>query len=244
MRFFVIGFILLMLSGCATQKIFSLNPVQKSAEFHDGKKIAVQEDSLFATTINFEGQYGTHLVFFTYFENNSNTNVLIDPGKFYFNFYKNPAELKRKFFTIKRNAYDPEFQIRTINSSLNESGDAKTVLTFLNCLVGTTAAAVAIANDDDNDECCDSTPDVIDAVGFTIANQVLIEDAFEEKEAEAFLQREFWKNEVLRKTTLYPGEKTGGLVHFPLHEETGWLQITIPLGSEKHLYKFSQKLVK
>ncbi|MFA8342142.1 MAG: hypothetical protein ACEPO8_04135 [Rhodothermaceae bacterium] len=242
MRFLITGLVLLMCVGCSTQKMFSLDPVQEDAEFSEGRKIAVCEDSLFASTINFEGQYGTHLVFFTYFENNSDTNVVINPGDFHFEFYKSSDQLNKKFHTINRKAYDPEFQIKAMNRALNESSDEKAALTFLNCLFGATTAAVAIANDEDDDD-CDETLDVIDAVGFTVSNQIMIEEAYADKEAEILSQREFWKNEVLRKTTLYPGEKTGGLVHFPLHEETGWLRVVIPLGKNKHLYKFSQKLI-
>lgn len=241
MKQIILTLALILLAGCSTQKIFSIDPIEKNTEVSEGRKIAVWEDSLSASTINFEGQYGTHLVFFTYFENNSDTTILVNPADFYFMFYQNSVNLEKRKLLIKRHAYDPELQIKAMNRSLNESGDEKAALTFLNCLFGTASAAVAIANDDEDD--CDQTGDVIDAVGFTIGNQILIEEAYEEHEAELLARREFWKNEVLRKTTLYPGEKIGGLIHFPLHEEVGFLQINIPLGSKTHSYNFKQNLV-
>lgn len=235
--------LIIILSSCSTQKMFSITPEEQDLEYDQGYQIAVFEDSLYASTINFEAQYGAQLVFFTYFENNSDEIISVDPGKFHFHLYKNSNQLDSTNLLIKRTAFDPELQINVMNKHLNENEDEKAALTFLNCLVGTASVVLAVADDDD-DEDCDDSYTVIDAIGGTVANQITIEESYEMEKADLLVKREFWKNEVLRKTTLYPGEKVGGLVHFPLHEDIGWLRISLPIGESIHKYKFRQDIIK
>lgn len=222
--------------------MFVVTPVNQEQDFLSGNKIGVFEDSLFVSTINFEGQHGNHLVFFTYFENNSDQKIEIDPAEFSYSLYKNSKDHNSKNLNYTRKAYDPEIQINAMNQALNEAENDKEALTFLNCLIGATSVAVAVANDDDDD--CDNSYDVVDAIGGTISNQLEIEETYELEKTDLLIEREFWKKEVLRKTTLYPGERIGGLFHFPLIPEVGWLKIYLPVGDNKHTYKFQQSLIK
>lgn len=242
MRYLAYIFMLIVLAGCSSQKLFSIDPAEEGIDYQEGNKIAVFEDSLFASTINFEHQYGDQLVFFTYFENNSDSAVIVDPGEFYYQLYKNSNDIDTNRLLIKRTAFDPELQIDAMNTGMRDAENEKAALTFLNCLVGTASVVAAVATDDEDDE-CDESFSVVDAIGSTIENQTAIEESYDYEMADLFAQREFWKNEVLRKTTLYPGERIGGLVHFPLHEEAGWLKINLILGPEIHSFKFKQSLI-
>ena len=123
-------FLVLLLTGWKSKKYFNLESLDESAEFHNGLQIAVIEDSTFSSTINFEGQYGNHLVFYTYFENNSSDTLTIDPGEFEYQYFNFGTDIKVSEPFMQRKAYDPEIQIKAMNTALNSNEDEKAALTF------------------------------------------------------------------------------------------------------------------
>ena len=233
------------LTGCASQKYFNLQSLDENKNIRNGLQIVVMEDSTLASTINFEGQYNDHIVFYTYFENNSEDTLLVDPGKFEYEYFNFGTNIKVTEPVSRQKAYDPELQINVMNKALITNEEEKSALTFLNCLVGTASVIVSVATDDD-DECDDDETayNIADAVVGTVANQIAIESSYSEAQQAALEEREFWKNEVLRKTNLYPGDKIGGLVHFPLTENGGLLKINLKADNNIHQYIYKQSLIK
>ncbi len=53
-------------------------------------------------------------------------------------------------------------------------------------------------------------------------------------------KREFWKNNVMRKTSVHPGEDFGGIFYIPIERFAKKLKVVMPLHSVKHEFEFDQ----
>jgi hypothetical protein len=51
-------------------------------------------------------------------------------------------------------------------------------------------------------------------------------------------QKDFWKNQVLRKTSLYQNDNIGGLVFVPFNKDAKYIRLVVPVGYKQYIYLF------
>ena len=231
----IVIFITFILAGCSGADMFTLTPHQEKVEFDQGREIVFKEDNIAASSINFEDYDGESFIFFVYAYNKSEEKIQINPEKIYMEI------LDKNFKPVKNNerfysAVNPEEQIRLINKNIKDRETSHDVTTGLNVLFTFVGVAADLSDDDDENE----DGGVIEKVAIFADNQVNEEIDYSNDMEYLHALKEFWKNEVLRKTNLDTDEDVGGSVLIPANNEAKFVKVTIPLGETKHTDLFKQ----
>jgi hypothetical protein len=56
-------------------------------------------------------------------------------------------------------------------------------------------------------------------------------------------QRQYWENETIRTTDIYPGESLAGEISLPLAGKAQEIEITVAIGNEEHTFFYRQKRI-
>ena len=225
------------LGGCSTETFFTINSAEEGVEYYQGREINAKEDEIAKTIIEFEDYSDGFLIYYLSVENLSDENIIIHPEEIFMELVEKNNESEPKNYRSLFYALNPENEIEFINEEIESRDTWHGVSTGLNFF---TAIINIVSEISDNDD------DVSD-VGFHImrlgSNQINEEIDYKYTMDELNASKEFWKNEVLRKTTLNPGEEVGGLVYIPICEYAEYFSINIPVESTYHEYLYVQKII-
>ena len=222
----ILFLLLLVFTGCSTQKFFDIEPENKDYDYYEGRKIITKSDADIEASLNYEFQEHGNFVFYLYVENNSDEYITVDP--------ENIISLNTgdKFNKEIVYAVNPETEIERIENKMEELDDSHAANVGLNCLFATFNVVADIADGEGDDA-------IIDAGYWAteMENEGREYEYNSDKLAESKL---FWENEVLRITTLYPNEEIGGLVFFPIIPDAEKLIIIIDIGEVEFEFPFRQ----
>lgn len=56
-------------------------------------------------------------------------------------------------------------------------------------------------------------------------------------------QRQYWENETIRTTDIYPGESLAGEISFPMAGKAREIELTVTIDNEKHTFLYQQKRI-
>lgn len=223
--------------GCSTETFFTINSAEENVEYYQGREINSKEDEIAKTIIEFEDYSDGFLIYYLSVENLSDENIMIHPEEIFMELVETNENAETKNYRSIFYALDPEDEIEFINEEIESRDTWHGVSTGLNFF---TAIINIVSEISDNDD------DVSD-VGFHIlrlgSNQINEEIDYKYTMDELNASKEFWKNEVLRKTTLNPGEEVGGLVYIPICEYAEYFSINVPVESTYHEYLYVQKII-
>ena len=219
---------LLLLTACSSQKFFNIEPEGNDYDYYEGRKIETLTGDDIDASLNYEFQDNGNFVFYLYVANNSERNVLIDPDTF--------LSVNSTNRTDDRlvEAIDPEHQIERIKNDMSDLDDSHAASVGMNCLFATFNVVADIADGEEGDA-------VIDA-GYW-ASEIDDENKDYEYNTDRLKNDKlFWENEVLRITTLYPGEETGGMVFFPIVPEAKKFKIVFEIEDVEFEFPFKQHI--
>lgn len=223
-----------LFTNCSVAEYFSLYSDEENVKYEMGRQIIEDEDDIAYSSLSFEKQDGEQFVFYLYVTNKSESNLETDPINIYMkSFDENRKRLKRSNFKIR--AVNPEIEIRNIDEEIGDRENEYNVNIGFNIVFSLFNTIADLTDDDDND-----VEDIVENAMLFTGNQIIEEQSYDNDVNNLNSQKEFWKNEVLRKTTLYPGQETGGLVYIPINKEAKFIKIFIALGETLHSYKFRQ----
>ncbi|VAX22324.1 hypothetical protein MNBD_IGNAVI01-610 [hydrothermal vent metagenome] len=223
-------FICLTAFGCSAPAVFELKPIDAEYTYMQGREVVSQEDSVALTILNFEYQEGNTFTFYTEITNNSNVTYTIDPSKFYSEILEPTShEIVKKISVV-----DPEIKIKSIDEDISSTEASKGAAIGMNIIFGVFNAVVDIASE---------------APPGQVINDVAYWGDSAQNEAEEHdikienLQnlRKHWQNNVLRKTTLAPGEYFGGIFYLPIQYDVRIIKLILPIYNTVHEFIFEQK---
>jgi hypothetical protein len=97
-------------------------------------------------------------------------------------------------------------------------------------------AAVNVAADLSDDHSRHKAKKVGDDIANWAGNQTHENVNYEIDKNDINSQKDFWKDQVLRKATLYQNDNTGGLVFIPFNKDAKFIRLIIPIGERKQIY--------
>jgi len=216
--------------GCSAPTVFDLNPADEEFNYHQGRVVVSREDSVAATLLNFEYHEGSNFSFYTEITNNSNESFLVDPAQFYAEILKPSAKGDVTLISV----IDPETKIQLIEEDISSNEASKKTAIGMNMLLGLFNAVVDIASEAPAGKFID------DMVYWgNNANNEAIEHDIEKENLQNM--KRHWINNVLRKTTLAPGEYFGGVFYLPVQYDAKLIKLILPLNSTRHEFIFQQK---
>jgi len=223
--------ILLTLSffGCSAPSVFYLRPAGEEFHYDQGREVVSRSDSVATTFTNFEYQEGKTFSLYAEISNNSSETFLVDPSLFYVEAFKPENKFITKYFVI-----DPEEKISLIQEDIINTETSKESAIGVNIFLGLINTVADIESEAPVEKVID------DAVywGNNAYNEAIEYDIQKEN-----LQnmKSHWVNNVLRKTTLAPGEFIGGLFYIPIQPEANLIILILPIGNTTHKFVFQQK---
>ncbi len=225
----------LIFYSCAATPVFSIKSSEKESEFYMGREYVSKADTSARVTLNFEDQDQDMFVFYIKVKSFQDTPFIFDPGEIYIEIVE--PELDKKDYKIF--ALDPESQIEQINRSINSASATKQTTDGLNFIVAVadlTSEIVAIGKDKSQEE--------------IIEKQILRENwqrsaeeneiNFENRIASLNDKKEFWQNNVLRKTTMRLADTIEGFIYIPYYIKGKLIKITVPVGNTLHGFLYKQ----
>jgi hypothetical protein len=233
LRILSFSVLLFIISGCSAT-YYKLKSTDSSIDFYKGREVAHREDEKYSTSISFEDQEDGNFIFYITVQNFSESLIIFYPENIYADqLHENMEQInnpvKNCFFAI-----DPGKRLDYLESELESRKKQHDVTSGLNFFL----AAVNVAADLSDDHSRHKAKKVGDDIAIWADNQTNENVNYEIDKNDINSQKNFWENQVLRKTTLYQNDNTGGLIFIPFNENAKFIRLIIPVGEKKHIYLF------
>jgi hypothetical protein len=234
----------LCLSACTPAPVLRLTPVAQvgaSQDWHEGQRNVWRDDGQIHAEVNVAWVRHDRLVFAVRFHNAGDSPVLISPERFYYQPVTGPGPDAPPCGSTAL-ALDPERVLLDLDEAeVRADADRETdmaVTGVLALLDVVTSVASAVSDEADASNASTAEEDYEDVDWLWEFAEIDAEH--DSKVAAIESQREHWSREVLRKTTLYPGESIGGLVHFATSPKARYLRVVLAVGQEESTFLFRQ----
>ena len=221
------SFLILLFTALAacTSTVYFIEPSDEFEYYEDRKVITLEKDSLLLS-LNFEELFDGTLYFLLYAENYGGKTETIAPENI------SMTLLEAENIDLAGHTYyaaNPEEELEKLEIDEKMLERSYEVSTALNCLFATVGVVASIADDEEE-------TDPIEEGGHWAEEMIRDHDEYKHNKESLRIAREFWKNEVLRRTVLNYGEETGGLILLPFIEEAKKLVVTVK--TEDKIFKF------
>ena len=220
---------------CAAPSIFKLASEESNLDFLMGAEIITKEIHSVVVSLNFEEQIENEFYFYVYVKNNSLNSIIFSPEDIFVELFNEDMEYISAYMDTVY-ARDPELAIQTLNSDLHSRKNQHKTVTSLNSVFGLLSIAADIATGP-SDTKLDRVADDMETWTINQANEninysnemIRLEDS-----------KEFWQNEVLRKTTLYTEDKIGGIFLVPVIPKAKFVKLHIILNERDFVFLYKQ----
>lgn len=231
--------LLLIISGCSAT-YYKLQSTDKDIDYYKGREVAYRNDNDYSTSVSFENQENGNFIFYVTAKNLSNSAITFCPENIYADQLDGNQELisnpvKNSFFAI-----NPEKKLDFLESELERRKGQHAATSGLNFFL----AAVSVAADLSDDHSRHKAKKVGDDIANWADNQTNENVNYEIDKNNINSQKDFWQNQVLRKTTLYQNDNIGGLVFVPFNKDAKFIRLVVPVGDKQHVYLFRKIEIK
>jgi len=231
----VLLFTATFLFGCSAHHtivppVFTAQPL----EYQTGYFLEQEAEQSAAIYIEFIGQEENLFLFYVEVESISEDTIAVYPTEIYLEVVEE-IENPNSSFTKRYFALDPEREIAEINRMIKQEESRHSGATAENIILGVFSVIADFASDLENKEVA-----VISDVFNTGVNQANEETFHSDVEKELAEIKAFWKNEVLNKSIIEPGETVGGLVYLPFSKRAEVFKVVIHVGEFPQSYLFRQ----
>jgi hypothetical protein len=234
----ILGLLALIVGGCAVQPIYKLEPLEEK-EYYKGREIVTKEDDSIKVSVEVDNYEKGMITFYVQVENKSCDKIFIEPENFYADAIsedlKSADTLYPRFY-----AADPEKEIQSISKEMENRKSAHSFVTGANAVLAFLSVAADLTNKRDENKAVHVGGDVAVWAGTQTNENIDYHNSMGDLDS----LREYWKNEVLRKTDLYPGEQIGGLVFVYTNPEAKYLKLYIPAGIDRYDFLFKKIMIK
>lgn len=227
----------LVLTGCVQRPVYKLESLDVK-DYYKGREVVTKESDSTNVSVQVDNYDGGKVMFYVQIENNSNYKVFIEPKDFYVD--EVSADLVPVDTLYQRYyAVDPEKEINKIKHDMEGRDSEHSFLTGANAVLAFISVASDLTNKNDEHK----ADHVGDDINNWADNQTDENINYNNSISNLDSKKEYWENQALRKTDLYPGEQIGGVVVVPTNPEAEYLEFTIPLDNTLYNFFFRKIIV-
>ena len=224
---------------CAGPSIYKLASEEPEIDYLMGAEIITKENHSVVVSLNFEEQIDNEFYFYAYIKNNSLNPIIFSPENIFAEIFDEDMEyLSAHWDTLY--ACDPEMKILTLNSDLQSRTNQYEFVTGLNSVFGLLSIATDIATGPSDTK----LDRVADDIMIWSENQSNENINYSNEMNVLENSKQFWKDEVLRKTTLYTEDKIGGVFLIPVVPKAKFAKLHIILGGKDFSFLYKQVKIK
>jgi len=233
----ILGTLTIVLSGCVPRSVYKLESLEEK-EFYKGREIVTKVNDSTKVSVEVDNYDAGRVMFYVQIENNSSNKIFIEPADYYVDVVSEDLKTINTLYP-RYYAVDPEKEINRINQDMESRKSSHSFLTGANAVL----AFISVASDltDKNDK--HKANHVSDDINVWANNQTAENINYDNSISNLDSKKEYWKNQVLRKTDLYPGEQVGGIVVVSTNPEAEYLEFTIPLENNSYNFLFKKIIV-
>jgi hypothetical protein len=224
---------------CTAPSIYKLTSEEPNTDYLMGDEIITKEIFSVVASLNFEEQFENEFYFYVYIKNNSLNPIIFSPENIFIEIFDEDMEYISAYMDTVY-AKDPELAIHTLNSDLHSRTNQHEVVTGLNTVFGLLSIATDIATSPSETK-LERVADDIESWTFNQANESI---AYSNDMIRLENKKEFWQNEVLRKTTLYTDDKIGGVFLIPVVPKAKFVKLHIILNGRDFVFLYKQVKIK
>lgn len=245
-----LSFSMLVSCGPSVYNNIRITPALGTGIWQDGREISEKTVKKVRVAVAFEKINEREMVYDVTITNNGKTNILFDPATVFCNGYfeipgvdtgTQPAgdTLAAGNPDVVLNSNDPEQMIKDVETmKVNEDSSYQSdqIANDVGCCIGAVGSVTA-KNDEEREDA-----------------REMVEDAERDsrrRENEHMLRMQklndqtvYYEKEMLRKTTVLPGQTVRGKVHIPVNLKTKLLILNIPLNDLQFDFVFGQIIEK
>ena len=225
--------LLFIISGCSAT-YYKLQSTDKDIDYYKGREVAYRNDNDYSTSVSFEDQDNGNFIFYVTAKNLSNSAITFYPKNIFAEQLDERKELINNSDGNNFFAIDPEKKLDFLESELERRKGQHAATTGLNFFL----AVVSVAADLSDDHSRHKARRVGDDISNWADNQTNENVNYEIDKNDINSQKDFWQNQVLRRTTLYQNDNIGGLVFVPFNKDAKYIRLVVPVGDKQHVYLF------
>lgn len=233
-KYLLIISVAFLFSACASLPVFRTSSLEQNKYFDSGREVVSKENSKIKILLNFENQSGADLVFYLTIYNKSDESLLIDPSIIYAEIKEAlyPEKINRKIFAI-----NPEVEIEQIDKEINKTNADESLKRGIFVLgsFANLAESIATIGKDKTDSQIEEENRTREDLQNSIEND---KTAYKEKMNSLDQQKNYWENNVFRKTTLRSKENISGYFHIPVNSDIMLFNLIIPVGNDKFEFRY------
>ena len=235
----IIVIITFLLISCSSHKLH-IEPVSEDTYWDQGREYIVQSENNVEIALCLESAQPQNLVFFTNITNHNTNSIEVKPELFYYLYQINGTGDTTKKIKHRVYARNPENEIDQIDKSIGQEENSYAV----NSALGATVTCLGCIGDfaslfsGDSESSEDSFDD--DDYEYDWEQEKL---EHEQRVADLEEDKDYWKNEALRRTTLFMGESASGLIEFPVIRNASMITLYFPVDSTLLHFDFKQQLI-
>lgn len=233
LNIFLLSAAIFIAGGCSAV-IYELKSVEENPDYLRGREVVYRENGKCISSVSFEYQQDQNFIFYVEFKNTGDDPFTVYPESI----YADQLNGKKKFLSDKSKsrfyALDPEENIHRISlqSGYNESNHA------INSGITATFSLINIVSHLSDNENTHKLESLSYDLGIWSAVQTNEDIRYENAKNELDSGLAFWRDEVLRKTTLYKNESAGGYILVPFNRDAKFIRLVLPVGSSDHIYEY------
>lgn len=224
---------------CAAPSIFRLVSEETDLDYLMGAEIITKENHSVVVSLNFKEQIENEFYFYVYIKNNSLKPIIFSPENIFVEIFDEDMKYISAYWDTLY-ACDPEMKILKLKSDLQNRTNQHEFVTGLNSVFSLINIAADIATGPSETK----LHRIADDIETWTINQVNENINYSDDMNRLENTKEFWKNEVLRKTTLYTDDKIGGLFLIPVVPKTKFVKLHIILGGRDFSFLYKQVKIK
>jgi hypothetical protein len=229
----------LLIISCSTQKL-RVEPVSDITYWDQGREFIVQSENNVEIALCLDSAQPRNLVFFTNITNHNTNSIEVKPELFYYLYQITGIRDTTQKIENRVYARNPENEIEQIDERIDQEENSYAVSSTL----GATATCLGCIGDFASLFSGDSE----------LSEENLDDDEYEYDWEQEKLEHEqrvagleegkgYWKNEALRRTTLFMGESAAGLIEFPAIRNASMITLHFPVDSTVLHFDFKQRLI-
>ncbi len=236
MRYYMIALVgmLSLLSACHTPyAVIRQQPTQSDAVWYQGKAFVSEENEQVQLVVAFEQQWDRNLIYELEIKNIGPDPLIVSPEHMYSMMSPGPDIISNELI----HAVNPEEQLLALDAALSRER-AYIANNRTASLIGTVANTVGAVTADTPEEAQFYENEQIDQNAWD-ANE---EAAFQTNSTNLNDQKSLWQYDMLRRTTLQPGESIQGRIAIPSRKVSAYSILHFPYGETPIKIPFSQTI--
>lgn len=224
-------------AGCMSVRVYKVVPEERT-ELINGREISEQENGTAAVSFEFDGQSEDNFVFYIHVFNKSNEKIFVSPVNISAEMLNHDrAPLRDRDGSVVF-ALDPEKQIEKIEKEMARAESWHDVSTGFNIFAAVVDVAATLSSDHRHKALKAGAE-----IAYWGTKQAVETEIHKDNIRLMNRDREFWKNEVLRDSEIYPGEEIGGLVFIPKNNHAKYIRLNFQAGDSDYSFLFRQEKI-